>query len=444
MLIRKKVGILILTLSSAALITSLVLSNWLLERITYQVQNEFYSDYFKYINSEVVRVSSQLSDTQLLNSIAGLEEVSASHEKELKAGVAKKISEFSFGDSGYFYVIDLNEEVASSQGAPRPLPQDVIDQVIEQGRLQIEFKLEGSTWLIGLNWIPDWNWIVVAQAEKNELLRDRSAIFIQIAILLIIILVSINWLLAVYFRRIHGRIQQTLGFLRKVQEGIYTDRLAIDNMDEIGELETGINAMLDKVQRRNEMIELASQELKNKNELLDKMAMTDQLTGLANRHRLESIAPSLLGQARRDKVAIVLLMMDVDYFKKYNDHYGHVAGDHCLEHIGKILRAPFIHRRPNDLSVRIGGEEFLILLYDSDLEHAQKLADQIHNALALESIEHLNRDDKLNSVTVSIGIYSNQGQDIEDLEKFLIKADHALYQAKSTGRNKTHLFIEPQ
>tara|TARA_R110002153_G_scaffold110189_1_gene251131 strand:- start:6692 stop:7615 length:924 start_codon:yes stop_codon:yes gene_type:complete len=159
--------------------------------------------------------------------------------------------------------------------------------------------------------------------------------------------------------------------------------------------------------------------------ILQSMSATDELTGLMNRREINLRAPELLNQAKRYVHTVALLMIDIDHFKEINDSYGHLEGDRVLKELGLRLKT---FGRQTDLIARFGGEEFIMLLPDTDATDARLFAERLHK---LMSEIHVNSA----PVTVSIGITMSDGShSLEDLTK---QADTALYKAKSNGRNRT-------
>ncbi len=161
-------------------------------------------------------------------------------------------------------------------------------------------------------------------------------------------------------------------------------------------------------------------------ERLKDLAMTDQLTGLYNRHFLTQMAPKRLAEARRHKLDLSVMVVDIDHFKKINDNYGHEKGDLVLKAVATLLKA---RCREEDFAIRLGGEEFLILLYQCSLEGAKDKAESLR--LALEKLKPESID-----VTASFGITSLEKGSFKDFSELFNAADKALYEAKSTGRNK--------
>ena len=160
---------------------------------------------------------------------------------------------------------------------------------------------------------------------------------------------------------------------------------------------------------------------------LDVMAHQDALTGTANRRSMENFLDDALLQAE----PFALLMLDVDYFKRYNDHYGHQAGDACLIKVADIVKTSV--RTPADLVARYGGEEFVIVLPASSVEDAVRFAERIQTNLREISLPHA-ASEVSEMVTVSMGI--TLSKDGDSAYGIIARADEALYRAKQQGRNR--------
>ena len=172
-------------------------------------------------------------------------------------------------------------------------------------------------------------------------------------------------------------------------------------------------------------------ELETANRQLTRQSTMDELTGLANRRHFDEALKNEWQRASRAGLTLSLLMVDIDHFKNYNDHYGHVAGDKCLRNVADILE--HCVRRAGELVARYGGEEFVILLPGADLAHAHETAE---NCLALMQQERLPHAASLaaNYVTISIGVASVLPDSAQDPIRLVNAADAAMYRAKSTGR----------
>lgn len=171
--------------------------------------------------------------------------------------------------------------------------------------------------------------------------------------------------------------------------------------------------------------------LKRQGDYLRSMAMLDGLTGVANRRKLEARLEAAWSQACRDNGPLSLIMIDVDYFKKYNDHYGHQSGDQCLRRLAMALAATL--NRPYDLLARYGGEEFACLLPDTDLAGAERVAQKMLAAVAELRIEHL-ASEVGPQVSLSLGVATVRASARLTPQELLRCADEQLYLAKAGGR----------
>jgi diguanylate cyclase (GGDEF)-like protein len=165
---------------------------------------------------------------------------------------------------------------------------------------------------------------------------------------------------------------------------------------------------------------------------LQHLARTDALTGLSNRGTFDETLQKEWQQANRSGRPLSLLFVDIDQFKAYNDYYGHQAGDEVLRAVAQCVA--LCVRRPADQVARYGGEEFVVTLPDTDATGAANVAETIRQAVFDLSIEHA--QSRYGCVTVSIGVVTSQGRAVHDGAILVKMADSALYEAKSTGRNR--------
>jgi diguanylate cyclase (GGDEF)-like protein len=165
---------------------------------------------------------------------------------------------------------------------------------------------------------------------------------------------------------------------------------------------------------------------------LDRLARTDGLTGLSNRRLLGERVEMELGRASRQKTVLALIMIDIDFFKKFNDSYGHIEGDACLRLVSAAIDGAT--RRPGDLAARYGGEEFSVLLPNTDLEGGMAVARRICAAVVALQAPH--RASDFGIVTISAGVYACVPDASLDAATLFAQADQALYQAKRAGRNQ--------
>ncbi|MGE1081642.1 sensor domain-containing diguanylate cyclase [Pseudomonas shirazensis] len=166
---------------------------------------------------------------------------------------------------------------------------------------------------------------------------------------------------------------------------------------------------------------------------LKDLALTDSLTGLGNRRRLDAVLDVEIARARRQGYPVALVMMDLDFFKAYNDRYGHLAGDQCLRRVGEVLGQAL--KRPADLAVRYGGEEFTLLLPDTDGHGAGLIVQETLQQLRRLAIEHAGSPFGVVSASAGIAVAHPAQQPISS-QALVAEADAALYEAKRQGRDR--------
>jgi diguanylate cyclase (GGDEF)-like protein len=177
---------------------------------------------------------------------------------------------------------------------------------------------------------------------------------------------------------------------------------------------------------------MVSHELEKVNDELQKLANADGLTGLANRRIIDEFMDRETTRCTRGGNPIAVIMIDLDNFKAYNDNYGHIAGDSCLKKIAKVLKNTV--SRPEDLVGRYGGEEFCVVLPNTDMDGAMHVAERIRIEVERLGIPHSGNSDK-SVVTLSVGVSSHIPGLQAPSNQLLSEADKALYQAKMAGKN---------
>lgn len=188
------------------------------------------------------------------------------------------------------------------------------------------------------------------------------------------------------------------------------------------------------IQKRNDSFALAlMNRLMQERKTLNDLSMLDPLTGLYNRRGLQHKLDNLLAV---DESSRFVLLLDIDHFKAYNDHYGHMMGDQALIRVSAAIRDAV---RSRDVVARFGGEEFMVLLSNIPLEQARQTAERIRQKVYDLKIPHMFNESVATNVTISIGIAMFEGEDVEGA---LAKADKALYEAKHMGRNSILLSDE--
>lgn len=191
-------------------------------------------------------------------------------------------------------------------------------------------------------------------------------------------------------------------------------------------------ALSQGIQRTRRQIYLARQQLQEANAQLHEIAIRDYLTGCFNRRHFYTLAEPELARARRHDTALSLLIFDLDHFKQVNDTHGHACGDALLCQTVEVIQGRL---RISDTLARIGGEEFVVLLPETELEQARLLAERLRQAMAEHHFEHAGQRI---AVTASWGVAAARPDDT-DIDMLLDRADRALYMAKKDGRNRVSL-----
>ncbi len=225
---------------------------------------------------------------------------------------------------------------------------------------------------------------------------------------------------------------------------------AVKRQDELSLLEFQVNTLQDNLRahlerqhsdelalaasrdQMAELVEARTAELKAANQALEALSRHDDLTGLANRRYFDELKDIEFRRAIRHRTPLAVLMCDVDFFKIYNDTYGHMQGDLCLKEIAETLRSVF--GRSGELTARVGGEEFVVVLPNVDAAQACEAAQRLRTSLAERELPH--SGSKVSPfVTVSIGVAELDPETMDHFDQLLQRADQALYRAKHKGRD---------
>lgn len=236
---------------------------------------------------------------------------------------------------------------------------------------------------------------------------------------------------------------------RQFAQGDLMVRIGFSGRDEISVVGTTLDQMAEKIsesfmqlqQARNELelrVEERTSELKQLNSRLRLMSKTDALTSISNRGHFDVTFSSEWERYKRGLSPLAIILIDIDFFKPYNDNYGHQKGDQVLTQVAMSLRNA-IHRSTTDFIARYGGEEFVVILPGTDINGAQSVAENLHTAVRDLNIPH-HYSSVSDIVTISMGLASTQNCSVSSSEDLLLHADLALYRAKGDGRNRTMLY----
>ncbi|MCF7914316.1 MAG: diguanylate cyclase [Spirochaetaceae bacterium] len=271
-------------------------------------------------------------------------------------------------------------------------------------------------------------------------LTPRSAIMSEMETLgYIIILVTLIGILvtgagSIYIARyVLSNIKSLNSYMHDISQGDLTIRTCVSGEDEFLTLNSYMNTMVRTLSRQIESQRSTNQELAEKNKKLDRLANVDGLTRIANQRYFTETIQREWERLGREKQPLSLLFLDIDFFKPYNDHYGHQAGDDCLRIMGGILEN--VTRRPADIAARYGGEEFVVLLPNTPSEGARQIALEIQNNLAQKEIPH-EKSEASPYLTCSIGVATTVPGNEFSADSLVDEADKAMYEAKKQGRNR--------
>lgn len=268
--------------------------------------------------------------------------------------------------------------------------------------------------------------------------RDREAVYAdwvqQRNLFLALVSVLILIVLAVAIRM--GRsivvpLQNLVDATKRIVKGDFDVSLVVGQKDELGLLTQTFNQMTEKLRLHEAEILAANQAMQRKNQLLETLSITDGLTGLYNRNKLNLIISDQLARYERNKRPFVVLMMDVDHFKQLNDSLGHIAGDEILVAVAKVFTNSI---RNVDFAARYGGDEFIIILVETTVDEALKTAERIRSQIVDIYCSTIY---KTVEVTLSMGIVQCELSDTTPTI-LLSRVDEALYEAKRAGRNRAY------
>ena len=178
---------------------------------------------------------------------------------------------------------------------------------------------------------------------------------------------------------------------------------------------------------------LVAKKISNSYRIIKTQSIMDALTGIPNRRSFSESIPHAFDRSKRENEPLSVIICDIDYFKKYNDTYGHSAGDKCLREVAQKIQSSL--NRPSDFCARYGGEEFIVILRDTALDGAMSIANRIRSGVEEMQITHIGSP-PANVVTISLGVAVLEDRSMNSYEKLIQYADKALYSAKESGRNQ--------
>ena len=291
--------------------------------------------------------------------------------------------------------------------------------------------------------IGETSWFVVSTIARSKLTTEAQSVRDKSVLIgLLGMLISIG-LAVIFARSISAPLERLMHGMRETESGNYANRMTPEGRDELTVLARQFNEMARQVDRQQvtleERVMERTRDLAAANAQLAALSVTDALTGIANRRRLDDVLALELARAARAGTPLALLMFDIDWFKGYNDLHGHQQGDACLRRVAGVLQAHA--RRAADLAARYGGEEFVLIAPDTDGASALALAEAVR--AALEALQMAHARAPLGVITASIGVVALVPDAATSAEHMLGLADQAMYRAKQQGRNQVVLASAP-
>lgn len=225
-------------------------------------------------------------------------------------------------------------------------------------------------------------------------------------------------------------LKQSLGAIAET-EGLDGIRAAVQSLAmETQKMQQSNSALQEKLKESSQEIASLRQNLED----VQREAMTDALTGIANRKMFDATLRKRAMEAMEEGSMLCLALTDIDFFKKFNDTYGHQTGDQVLKLVARIMQG---NVKGNDLAARYGGEEFALILPNTEMSDARKLCDKIRDAVSSKRIRNRQTGEEMGNITLSIGVAQfRPGEPLSDL---IHRSDEGLYFAKGNGRNQTVL-----
>jgi diguanylate cyclase (GGDEF)-like protein len=213
---------------------------------------------------------------------------------------------------------------------------------------------------------------------------------------------------------------------------VFSERSRRD-LDSLVSANLKLIAQAEEMDQKNRELTETRRQLEHRNRDLERISALDTLTQIANRRRFDSVLRQEWRRSARDESPLSLVFCDIDYFKRFNDTYGHQAGDECLVRVAQAMEETL--NRPADLVARYGGEEFIALLVDTGIEGARMLAERMRARVEALRVEH-RASAVASHLTVSLGVASIVPRPALRPEDLVDLADRALYAAKEGGRNR--------
>ncbi|MEF8766735.1 MAG: diguanylate cyclase [Candidatus Accumulibacter phosphatis] len=360
------------------------------------------------------------------------------------------ITRVKVGDSGHAYAVDsegrliahpdIGLVLRNTSMAALPQVQAAIKGQAQGGEASAQARNhDGEPVLTAFGTIPQLGWFVFVEEPLAEAYRPLYAQAIRSGSLVLIGMLLTVFACVALVRRVVKPIHALQDGATLIGRGVLDHRITVRTGDELEDLANGFNRMAEQLQKSYAMLEgkvsERTLELEEANNKLAALSTTDALTGLANRRRFDEVLASEWSRAARIGQPLALGLLDVDWFKAYNDRYGHQAGDECLRQVASVLSSKIC--RTGDLVARYGGEEFVFIAPATDAEQALSMARKV--CQALQDLELPHAMSGFGCVTASVGVASIVPEVKGAPDILVAAADMAMYRAKEQGRNQAVL-----
>ncbi|MBD1914153.1 MULTISPECIES: diguanylate cyclase [unclassified Leptolyngbya] len=336
----------------------------------------------------------------------------------------------------------------------------------------VEQWFDGTSYLTGFaatkgcDQYPGLGWIVLVRQSAKEAFAEAVALQEQIIIWGIALGVTSGALVWWIAGWLINPVLQIAAAADSIRQGDTTARIPVfSGRDEVAKLSRAVNSLFISLEEQKQLLMAFNAELDQKvkertarlnslneqlmaeisdrkqaevalqqaNQELHRLTIVDGLTGMANRRHVDQHLVQEWQRSIREQLPLSLILLDVDYFKRYNDFYGHLAGDHCLQRIARVLSSQV--QRSHDLAARYGGEEFIVVLPNTELEGAIHLAETIRQAVKSLQIPHANSPASP-YVTLSLGVATGFPAPGSSPSALIESTDQQLYRAKALGRDR--------
>ena len=351
-----------------------------------------------------------------------------------RPGFMEYIFDRDYSDASDILVISKTNKVFLASSTPnlvfKSIPQkgevtfydDVMDGFNGVGEMVSD---SGDEMLVAASNISALNWFVIVRSPVDKVYQtineSLKASIISGVIVSFAVFLAITFFLFFFFSPLKKAAESIKEMVLNKQP---LEHIEGYKKDEIGDLIIGFNTVIDMVNERRD-------ELEKSNAMLESLSQIDDLTGVFNRRWLDYTLNKLWQVKIRSQKPLTLLMIDIDEFKKFNDTYGHVAGDKCLQKVAENIQKSL--KRPTDFFARYGGEEFVILL-EGDLVEGFSIAEKARKVV--NNLQIMHSESPYNHVTISLGVSSVIPQLNTDSVELVKQADLALYKSKRRGKNR--------